>query len=81
MDGVYLFIGAKGGKSWHFRFYWPGRQVRISPGSYPDISLKSARGTRPGPTLVAQGVVFRASRKEEHLAACAAGPLHLVESG
>jgi hypothetical protein len=70
---VYLFIDAKGGKSWHTRFYWLGRQVRISLGIYPEISLKNARLARDqARTLVAQGIDPRAIRKEERLAACAA---------
>jgi hypothetical protein len=73
MDGLCLFIGAKGGKSWHFRFYWLGRQVRISLGSYPEISLKGARLARDqARAFVAQGIDPRAIRREERLAAYAA---------
>lgn len=45
-DGLALFIAARGTKSWHFRFSWQGKQVRISLGTYPEISLKEARGRR-----------------------------------
>jgi integrase len=73
MDGLSLFVGAKGGKIWHFRFYWLGRQVRISLGSYPEVSLKNARLARDqARALVAQGIDPRAIRREERLAACEA---------
>lgn len=73
MEGLSLCVGITGGKHWHFRFYWLGRQVRISLGSYPEISLKAARKARDqARTLVAQGIDPRAVRREERLAACAA---------
>lgn len=46
LDGLALFIAARGTKSWHFRFSWQGKQARISLGTYPEISLKEARGRR-----------------------------------
>lgn len=44
--GLALFVGAKGAKQWHFRFYWLGKQARISMGVYPAVSLKEAREAR-----------------------------------
>ncbi|MDG9813547.1 Arm DNA-binding domain-containing protein [Pseudomonas putida] len=44
--GLALFVGAKGAKQWHFRFYWLGKQARISLGVYPAVSLKEAREAR-----------------------------------
>lgn len=69
--GLALFVGAKGAKQWHFRFYWLGKQARISMGVYPAISLKEAREARDqARALVAQGVDPRVNRREARLAAC-----------
>ncbi|WP_218583476.1 Arm DNA-binding domain-containing protein [Pseudomonas sp. CM27] len=71
--GLALFVGAKGAKQWHFRFYWLGKQARISTGVYPAVSLKEAREAwDQARALVAQGVDPRADRRESRLAACAA---------
>lgn len=70
--GLALFVGAKGAKQWHFRFYWLGKQARLSLGVYP-VSLKEAREARDqARALVAQGVDPRANRREVRLAACSA---------
>src|SRR5690606_16757365 len=45
-DGLALLIRAGGGKSWDFRFYWAGKQSRISLGVYPLVGLKEARERR-----------------------------------
>lgn len=71
--GLALFVGAKGAKQWHFRFYWLGKQARISMGVYPAVSLKEAREARDqARALVAQGVDPRANRREVRLAVCSA---------
>lgn len=31
-DGLSLYVTARGGKSWHFRFSWADKQPRISLG-------------------------------------------------
>ena len=73
MDGLHLFVSAKGVKSWHFRFCWLGKQSRISLGMYPAIGLKEARLARDqARSLVAKGIDPRASRREDRLAAMAA---------
>lgn len=41
--GLSFRIEPRGGKLWHFCFYWQGRQQRISLGSYPDMGLLQAR--------------------------------------
>lgn len=72
-DGLALFVSAKGAKNWHFRFYWNGRQVRISLGCYPEVSLKDARERRDeARALVAKGIDPRAHRREERRAAALA---------
>ena len=45
-DGLSLAVSAKGGKSWHFRYYWAARQKRMSLGTYPEVSLREARALR-----------------------------------
>jgi integrase len=45
-DGLCLAVTAKGGKAWHFRYYWRGRQKRMSLGTYPAVSLREARRLR-----------------------------------
>lgn len=70
--GLALFVGPKGAKQWHFRFYWLGKQSRISLGVYPAVSLKEARTARDeARALVAQGVDPRSNRREARLAASA----------
>lgn len=46
LDGLCLAVSATGGKAWHFRYYWAGRQKRMSLGSYPEVSLREARVLR-----------------------------------
>lgn len=41
-DGLTLNVTARGGKIWLFRYYWTGKQKRMSFGCYPPISLKEA---------------------------------------
>ena len=38
-DGLGLVVARTGGKSWHLRYYWLGKQKRISPGvdSFPNL--------------------------------------------
>ncbi|MGE8097629.1 Arm DNA-binding domain-containing protein [Pseudomonas fluorescens] len=73
MDGSHLFVSAKGGKSWHFRFNWLGKPARISLGMYPEISLKDARLARDqARALVAKGADPRAARRGDRFTALAA---------
>ncbi len=46
--GLALFVGLKGAKQWHFRFYWLGKQARISLGvSRQSVSkTRARRGTK-----------------------------------
>jgi integrase len=62
--GLTLYIADTGVKSWHFRFTWLGKQVRISLGTYPEIGLKEARARRDeAREEVAQGKDPRESRR------------------
>jgi len=72
-DGLALFVTAQGSKSWHFRFCWGGKQLRISLGIYPEISLRDARTRRDeARNLVAKGIDPRVHRRQERTAAAAA---------
>ena len=55
--GLSLRIEPRGGKLWHFRFYWQGKQQRISLGNYPDVGLLQVRQRRDDArTLIANGI-------------------------
>lgn len=70
--GLALFVGPKGAKQWHFRFYWVGKQARISLLVYPAVRLKEARTARDeAHALVSQGVDPRSNRREARWAASA----------
>ncbi len=65
-DGLALFVATNGNKSWHFRFRLHATPVRISLGTYPEISLKSARERRDkARSLVAKGIDPRLERRRE----------------
>lgn len=65
-DGLYLHISAVGGKAWYFRYTWLGRRIRISLGSYPELSLREARELRDeARSQVARGINPRIERKQK----------------
>ena len=69
-DGLYLAVSASGGKSWHFRYYWCGKQKRMSLGTYPAVLLREARMLRDqARALVASGTNPRVHRKHTRAAA------------
>lgn len=54
-DGLPLFVSAKGGRAWDFRYTWVGRRARIS--FYPELSLRAARELCDyARSLVAKGI-------------------------
>ena len=66
IDGLSLSITAKGGRSWHFRYYWVGKQKRMSLGTYPEVTLRGARALRDEAcALLAKGINPRADRKKK----------------
>ncbi|WP_447792096.1 tyrosine-type recombinase/integrase [Pseudomonas farris] len=68
-DGLTLNVTVSGGKIWLFRYYWTGKQKRMSLGSYPQISLKEARIRRDeARALVAQGINPYEHRKQQRRA-------------
>lgn len=65
-DGLSLVVTPVGGKSWHLRYYWLGKQKRISLGSYPEIGLREARALRDeARALVAKGINPHTERKQK----------------
>jgi integrase len=68
-DGLSLAVSPQGGKSWHFRYYWMGRQKRMSPGTYPEVSLREARQARDeARALLAKGTNLHMHRKQKRQA-------------
>lgn len=64
LDGLSLAVTASGGRSWHFRYCWSGKQKRMSLGTYPQVSLRDARSLRDeARKLLAQGVNPQAHRR------------------
>ncbi|MCR6651730.1 MAG: integrase arm-type DNA-binding domain-containing protein [Cellvibrionaceae bacterium] len=65
-DGLSLVVAPTGGKSWHLRYYWFGKQKRISLGSYPEIGLREARALRDeARALLARGINPHTERKQK----------------
>ncbi|OTJ95749.1 tyrosine-type recombinase/integrase, partial [Pseudomonas aeruginosa] len=59
-------VARTGGKSWHLRYYWLGKQKRISLGNYPEIGLREARTLRDeARALLAKGVNPHTDRKQK----------------
>ncbi len=64
--GLSLAVAPKGGRSWHFRYYWGGKQKRMSLDQYPDVTLRGARQTRDqASSLLAQGINPRVAREQQ----------------
>jgi hypothetical protein len=69
LDGLSLAVSPQGGKSWHFRYYWGGRQKRMSLGAYPEVSLREARQSRDeARALLAKGMNPHTQRKQKRQA-------------
>ena len=65
-DGLGLVVAPTGGKSWHLRYYWLGKQKRISLGNYPEIGLREARTLRAeARALLAKGINPHTDRKQK----------------
>ncbi|MGQ5290710.1 tyrosine-type recombinase/integrase [Pectobacterium actinidiae] len=69
-DGLGLVVSPVGGKSWHLRYYWQGKQKRISLGGYPEIGLRKARDLRDeARALLAKGINPHIARNQKRRAA------------
>ncbi|WP_370868994.1 tyrosine-type recombinase/integrase [Ectorhizobium quercum] len=74
LDGLSLNVSARGGKSWHFRYCWLGRQKRMSLGTYPEVSLREARSLKDeARALLAKGINPHVHRKQKRFSARLAG--------
>ena len=74
LDGLSLAVSPQGGKSWHFRYYWGGRQKRMSLGTSPKVSLREARKARDeARALLAKGGNPHTHRKQKRQTARLAG--------
>lgn len=66
LDGLGLVVSPVGGKSWHLRYYWLGKQKRISLGNYPEVGLREARTLRDeARALLAKGINPHTDRKQK----------------
>ncbi len=69
IDGLSLAVTAQGGRSWHFRYCWAGKQKRMSLGTYPEIGLREARAFRDqARALLAKGINPKIDRKHKRQA-------------
>lgn len=53
--GLYLEVSPGGSKRWFWKFYPDGKESRLALGSYPDVSLKTARAARDEARRTRQG--------------------------
>ena len=68
-DGLSLSVSPQGSKCWHFRYYWAGKQKRMSLGTYPEIGLREARSLRDeSRALLAKGINPKVHRKRKRQA-------------
>jgi len=44
--GLYLRVRKSGSKVWGMRYYYAGKEKRLTIGPYPEVSLKEARASR-----------------------------------
>jgi integrase len=66
IQGLSLHVTTSGTKSWHFRYLWHGKQVRISLGVYPTVTLKEARKKcNESHDLITSGIDPRAERRAQ----------------
>src|SRR3546814_21028047 len=68
IDALSLTVTAHGGRSWHFRYCWAGKQTWMSLGIYPEIGLREARAFRDqARCLPAKGIPPQIDRKHQRL--------------
>jgi integrase len=64
--GLYVEVQPSGGKWWRWKYRFSGKEKRLSFGTYPDTSIKEARGKRDDARkLLNQGVDPSHHRKAE----------------
>lgn len=64
--GLYLLVTPSGGKLWRLKYLLAGKEKKLALGSYPEISLATARQKRlEARELVAQGIDPAETKKEK----------------
>jgi integrase len=67
--GLYLLVQPGGGKLWHYKYNFGGKQKLMALGAYPDVPLATARERHQAARkLLASGTDPMAQRKEEKTA-------------
>ena len=62
--GLYLEITPPGGKLWRLKYSFGGKEERLSFGTYPEVSLKTARDKRDDARrMLADGIDPSEARK------------------
>jgi integrase len=73
-EGLYLIVRPDGARWWRRRFRWAGREQTLSLGSYPDVSLATARDRSSEiRKQIANGENPSEERRDEKLARLTAG--------
>jgi integrase len=71
-DGLHLLVNPNGSKLWRFRYQFGGKEKMLSLGSFPEVSLASARDKRrEARELVAESQDPSQKKREDKLAAAA----------
>lgn len=69
-EGLHLLVTDKGSKLWRFRYRFQSKQLMLSLGAYPEVSLASARQRRDDARkLLSQGTDPSVQRKADKVAA------------
>jgi integrase len=64
--GLFLLVAPRGSKLWRFKYRFAGKEKLLSLGSYPEVSLASARARRDDlRKLIASGIDPSAQRQAE----------------
>lgn len=67
--GLFLLLTPGGGKLWHFKYRFGGKEKKLSFGTYPEVSLADARDKRAeARKLVAAGIDPGEARKAQKAA-------------
>jgi Arm DNA-binding domain len=68
-NGLFLLIKPNGKKQWRFRYFFAGKEYMLAFGTYPEITLASARRKREeARTLVAEGIDPSLKRRADKMA-------------
>lgn len=66
--GLFLLVTSGGGKLWHFKYRFGGKEKKLSFGTYPEVSLSDAREKREAARKqVAAGIDPGEARKAERV--------------